>query len=312
MLKTNNVPVTVAPLISLGTQALAGAIAIGPDINLTHNTAAMIAADLYDLTGDPATPLVQGKQAKHAAQKPVVKLAYANQAAAIKAGIEYCRLAIGALKPVFGPRWNTQWSSAGFIQPSLALPRDPVPMLIQFREYFNANPTREVAAFDVTSARAQLRLTQIQQAQSALAQARAEQITRKGQRDISLKTLRNRLSGLRGELDQLLSEDDGRWYDFGFRRPADGQFPDPVEGLTLTAGASGSVLATWESAALADDYRVSWRPSSSTEPATAVGLVGELQFLLTDLPSGVPIIVGVSARNGSGETAPTETTITVP
>jgi hypothetical protein len=33
---------------------------------------------------------------------------------------------------------------------------------------------------------------------------------------------------------------------------------------------------------------------------------------VTSLPTGVPIIIGVSARNDSGETAPTEAAIVVP
>lgn len=310
MLKTNIVPVSVAPAISLGIHALTGAQSIGAAVGLEQNTAAKIAADLYDLTGDPATPLVPGKQAKHAAQKAAVKLAYSAASAAREAGIEYCRLAIGVLKPVLGNRWNTQWNAAGFIAPSLALPKDPVPMLVQFREYFNANPAREVVAINITSARAQLRLTEIQQAHMTLGQARTEQINRKGQRDFALRTLRSRLSGLRSELDQLLSDEDGRWYDFGFRRPADGQLPDDVMGLVLTAGGPGIVLASWDSAALAENYRVTWRPSSSTDPGTEVGLFTETECALTDLPSGVPLVIGVSARNGSGETTPVEAAIT--
>jgi len=145
-----------------------------------------------------------------------------------------------------------------------------------------------------------------------LAQARNLRIDLKAARDEALKELRQRLIGLRGELDQILEDDDGRWYDFGFYRPADGKQPSPVAGLVLTPGGAGIVLASWAASSLAVNYRVTWKPTSSSGEPTEVGLVGETQFALTSLPSGVPITIGVSARNDSGETAPTEAAIVVP
>jgi hypothetical protein len=136
--------------------------------------------------------------------------------------------------------------------------------------------------------------------------------TLKTARDESLAALRNRLSGLREELGQLLSDEDGRWYDFGFSRPVDGSIPSPVTGLTLTAGGAGIVLVNCAPSTRATNYRVMWRASSSGDPATSAGLFTGPQCTLTGLPSGVPIIVGVSARNASGETAIVEATIVVP
>ena len=109
-----------------------------------------------------------------------------------------------------------------------------------------------------------------------------------------------------------LAQDDGRWYDFGFRRPADGQQPAPVTDLVLTPGGAGIVLASWAASTNAENYRVTWKPTSSGGEPTEVGLTAETQFALTGLPSGVPIRVGVSARNAAGETLATEVTIVVP
>lgn len=56
-----------------------------------------------------------------------------------------------------------------------------------------------------------------------------------------------------------------------------------------------------------------WRlATDALETATDVGLFSDLQALLSGIPSGTSIIVGVTARNDSGETQPTEATITVP
>ena len=136
-----------------------------------------------------------------------------------------------------------------------------------------------------------------------MAAAKAARVQRKTERDASFKKLRGRLSGLRGELEQLLEDEDGR--------PIDGHKPTPVTALVLLPVGSGTAVATWEPSARAQDYRVTWKPTASSDPATEVGLFAETQAVLTSLPAGVPITVAVSARNGSGETAPTEAAVTL-
>jgi hypothetical protein len=312
-MKTNEIPKALDTVIGLGSLSLAGAQSIGVAVGLEHNTAVKIAPELYDVIGDPATPLVPGKQSKYAAQKVAVKQAFGGRALAIKAGVDFCRNAVNALKPVLGNRWNTQWNGAGFVTPSISVPTDPVPMLVKFREFFNANPAREVASLNVTAVLAQQRLTQIETAHLAVAEARNELLVRKAQRDLAVRVLRGRLSDLRSELDQLLNAEDGRWYDFGFRRPADRRMPDDVTGLALAPAGPGAIAVSWEPAALAENYRVGWRPEGAPiEAVTEVGLFGDLQALISGLPSGMNVIVGVSARNDSGETQATEATITVP
>ena len=307
----NNIPQPLAGVINLAQISLTGAQAFGEAINLQHNPATAIAADLYNLIGDPATPLVPGKQTRYTAQVVAVKNAHTAKRAAIAAGREFCRLAINVLRPVLGNRWNTAWQAAGFHQPSLALPLQPLAMLTGFRGYFAENPTRENASLGVTAVLAQARITAINGAVLAVATAKDTRITRKAERDAALVALRSRLSDLRGELEQLLEDDEGTWYEFGFRRPIDGRQPAPVLNLVLTPGGAGIVLASWAASSLAENYRIVWRPSSGGA-TTEAGLVGETQFALTGLPSGVPIIIGLSARNSTGETAPTEAAIVVP
>jgi hypothetical protein len=215
------------------------------------------------------------------------------------------------LKPVLGTRWTTQWQAAGFSAPSLALPQDPVPMLIGFREYFKANAAKEVAPINLTAARAQLLVDSIQDANAAVGAAKQLRIALKTARDTSLRKLQLRLGGLRSELDQILSDDDGRWYAFGFRRPADGAIPSLVTGLALTPAGPGVVLVQWGLSSLAENYRVTWRLAGSATEPTEVGLFTDRQCSIVGLPSGASIVVGVSARNDSGETEPTEAAITV-
>ena len=309
---TNQIPRTIPALIQLGRTVLTGAQSIGEDVELEHNSATEIAADVYDLAGNPATPLVPGKQAKYGAHLMIVKTAYQVKDDAIANGRVFCQVAIGLLKPVLGTRWNTAWQAAGFHLPSLKVPRIPTAMLTSFRNYFGSNPTRENAAANITAARAELLATAIDQAELSISQALDLRLQLKAARDAAVQQLSTRISDTRSELEQLLDDDDGRWYDFGFRRPADGRMPSPVAELTLTPGSAAMVVAQWSAATLAVNYRVTWRISGSAAEPTEVGIFTDRQCAITGLPSGTNIVVGVSARNDSGETTPKEAAIVVP
>jgi hypothetical protein len=300
-----------AEVLNLAGIALVGATNFGAAIGLEHNDAANLATDYHDLVGNPATPLIPGKQTKLDAQIVAAVAATTARHVAIDEGREFCRLVIGILKPVLGSRWNTAWNAAGFTQPSLALPRNPAAMLAQFRGYFAANPARENAALNVTAARAQTLADAISTAIAAQGNAKTLRGQLRLERDGSFKQLRKRLSGLRAELAQLLSPTDQRWYQFGFQRPADGRVPEPVTELTLSTYGPGAISATWALSSLADNYRVSWRLASSSEAPTEVGLFTDRQCLISGLPSGQQVIVLVRARNNSGETEPTEAAIMV-
>jgi hypothetical protein len=310
---TNKVSRTYAALINHGLKAQTGAQTNAAVVNLEQNDAPAIATDLYDVIGDPGTPLVPGKQAILNTRNQAVKSAYAASRLAIRAGREYCRLGVSLLKPVLGVKHNGTWQAAGFLTPSLAMPQNPSAMLIEFRHYFEANPAQENAASGITAAQAQARVAAIQSTAVAVAAAETAQLTAKRARDLAVRALQKRLSGLRYELGQLLSREDGLWREFGFHRPADGQLPEVVESVILTPGLPGTVVVTWEAASLAENYRVLWRPEGSPiEGNTEVGLFADLQVLIGGLPSGISVLVRVTSRNNSGETDPKEATITVP
>jgi hypothetical protein len=230
---------------------------------------------------------------------------------ALKAGRDFCRTGTGVLRPILGQRWNGAWIAAGFTEGSLAVPRVPLSMLLQFRSYLETFPAWESASIGFTAALAQARVAAIQSAVLARETAKGARWSVKAERDAAFQALRKRLSGLRAELGQLLSREDDRWYAFGFRRPADGKQPLPVMELVLLPIGSGTVMATWAVSSYATNYRVTWKPTASSDPATEVGLFAETQAVLTGLPAGVPITVAVSARNESGETTPTEAAVTL-
>jgi hypothetical protein len=240
-----------------------------------------------------------------------MKTSYAALQVALKAGRDFCHTALGVLKPILGQRWNGQWLTAGFISGSLAVPAAPLALLLQFRAYFTAHPAREAARLGLTATGAQAQIESIQAAMLARESARGARWRVKAKRDAAFKQLRKRLSGLRAELALLMLPTDDRWYAFGFRRPADGKLPARIESVTLTSAAEGVVLVSWPPASHAENYRVTWKPMHGSAPLEDAGLFPGTQAALTNLPSGMEVVVAVSARNRSGETNPAEASIRV-
>ena len=311
-INSHAIPRPQAPLTKLGLRALSGAEAHGAAIDLEHNTSVEIAADQFDLTGNPATPLVPGKQAIYNAKKEALKTAYTVANAARNAGREFCRQSINLLKGVLGTTYNSNWEVAGFLGGSLEVPRHPVPMLLQVRQYFERFPARENAPLNLTAAQAQAKVAAIQAAELGVATAKSERIAAKTARDAAQDALFNRLSDLRGELEQLLEDDDGRWYKFGFHRPIDGRMPEPVSDIVLTVLAPGVLSVTWATARRAQSYRVQWRVAGGSSETTEIGLFYDRQCTIGGLPAATTVAILISGRNAAGETAPTEQTILMP
>jgi hypothetical protein len=317
MIKLNTIPTAQAPLVTLATKALAGAISIGTPVGLLHHPAAAIAPDVHDYIGDPGagapgSPPAIGKRGVYNQAKADAAVARALARTAAETGGAFCSKALGLLKPAFGYQWNPNWSAAGFTMGTLARPRNPIALLLELRAFFRANPGKESAEQVITAARADLLLTQLQTEQVAESGAKAALLAAKVARDISYVALRSRLSGLRVELGELLEDDDARWYQFGFKRPADGRIPSLVEDVVLSPAGIAAVRVEWGMSSLAENYRVIWRLAGSTGEPTEIGLFTDRQCTIAGLPSGANIVVGVSARNGSGETEPTEAAIVVP
>ena len=229
----NITPKFNADVTNLGVLALAGAEAHGEDVRLRHNTALHIRGDLFALTGNPETPGVPSAQARLAAQLRLMRETYATLQTVLHAARTFCFTGIGLLRPRFGKRWNSDWQAAGFNGGSLAVPAVPLAMLTEFRRFLAGSPDA-VAEYGFTAEDAQRHIDAIQAATLARANARGARWSIKRERDVVFQRLRKRLSNLRAELALLIPPTDDRWYAFGFRRPADGQGPEPVRGLNVT------------------------------------------------------------------------------
>lgn len=314
----NTTPTLPRTLIVLTTRAITGATSLELTLGIQHNRAADISADLYAYAGRPADPLatpptaIPGSQASYAAARD--RHAQAREALrdALADGRKACGDVIDSLKRFFGRRWNGKWRAVGFLNNSIAVPRNsPLATLMSLSAYLHLHPEHEDAASNVTAARLVIAISVINAAQATVDSRRAEENTALVTRDDTLAQLRRRITALRKELETMLGPDDVRWYRFGFQRPTDTQSPMAVEDVELEPGTAGTVVVRWSPSPRADNYRVTWRvPNAPAD--TLVGLFTDTTAIISGLTSATQVVVAVSARNATGETVPTEVTITVP
>ena len=313
---TNSIPQSLDRVITLAQVAYTGAFDLGVAIGLAHNTATAILTNLRAVIGTPPLPpdnlAIPGTVAIY--DEGVNALIVANGAHrdALAAARIYCREAIDYLRRFLGRRWNSAWGAAGFTNASLAVPTNPEVMLARIRSYLVAHPAHANPGLGVSVAGVQLQLDAIDNTRRTARTKLAERVQAKENRDDSIVVLRQGLTGLRNELDQLLDADDERWYQFGFDRPSDGRTPSPVRTLSLRQGLPGEVIASWTRAEVATSYRLSWRLNAPEATPVLIGLFTDRIATITGLPSGQSVIVSVSGRNATGESAVTESTIVVP
>jgi hypothetical protein len=307
----NIVPRSKGPLINLASRIHAALVDLGAAFNITHNAADAVAADLYAVTGPPGAA-EQGALARFDMAKAATAAAYDANHGSIEAGRAFAMKAVGILKNTLGTRWNSRWQAAGFAGGSLAIPKNPLPVIIGLAAYLRANPAHGSVQFDVTAAAAEAVVESLVLTRQAVDSARSAQAAASTAYTNALKNLKQRVSAFRTELSLLLEDDDPLWQRFGFVRPIDGQMPAPVEALTLRASGPGEIIVEWEPAARAENYRVSRHVLDVDSAPIAVGLVNDPMTILPGLPTGATVMVSVTSRNRFGETRPLAGSFLVP
>ncbi len=312
----NAIPEAYDPIIQLLEDAADGAHTHGAAVGLAHNGEAALRATLTALVGTPAgpdntPPAVPGLKALWNTAQTTKSAKTATLRTVQSNSRFFARTCLRSLFPVLGEDWNAKWVEAGFEGGSLAIPANPLPALQQLRAYFAANPARETANVNgiaCTAAACETAAQAISTAQSNSNQTKTDAGTAHGNYLAGLKAARTRLTNLRAELSQIIPDDDERWYAFGFDKPSDSASPETPENLVITAGAPGSrtLLADWDDARRADNYRL-----RATVKATGVQVFSELvadsQGIITlpAQPAATELEITVTARNATGESSPT-------
>ncbi|HET6409561.1 MAG TPA: fibronectin type III domain-containing protein [Chthoniobacteraceae bacterium] len=307
----NIVPRSKGPLILLASQIHATLVELGEQSFITYNHVGAVANDLHALTGPPGMA-EQGALARFDAAKSATASAFDANHAAIEAGRAFAMKAIGILKNTLGTRWNARWQAVGFAGGSLAIPKNPLSVIVGIGAYLRLNPAHGSAQFDVTGDAAEAISQTLVARRQAVDSARSAQAAAGAAYNEALKRLKQRVSAFRAELELLLDDDDERWFLFGFSRPVDGRGPAPVEGLTVRAGGPGEFVAEWKRSARAKTYRISRQVEGADAEPVMLGLVSEPVAIVRGLPLGAVVRVSVSARNKTGETQPSTVEFIVP
>ena len=312
----NLTPKSSDPIIQHLEDAADGAHTYGGAVGLAHNDEPEIRADLNALIGIPAGPggvppavpglktLWNNSQANKTARTAALRTACSNARV-------YARTCLRTLMPVLGESWNSQWSTAGFTGGSLAVPANPLTLLLQLRDYYGLNPARETTVQGVacTAVACEATAKTITAAETASNQSNTDSGTAYTNFQNGIAAGRARLIGLRTELEQLLDDDDDRWYAFGFEKPSDPHTPEVPANLTAVAGAAGSktVIADWDNARRADNYRLT-ATLKSDGSTVASEITADSQFSLTlaAVASGTVVVLTITARNAAGESQPSD------
>jgi hypothetical protein len=308
----NSSPRAYNPLIQHLEDAADGAHTHGAAIGLVHNNEAKIRIDLEAIVGKPAgpggvPPAVPGlkalwniAQGEKSAKTAALRIVCSNARV-------FARTCIRTLMPILGEQWNAQWNAAGFTGGSLAVPGNPLALLQQLRAFYAANPAREIPDLQgvaCTAIACEAAVQAISDAQSASNQSNTDSGNAYANFQAGLKDGRDRLTGLRNELDQLIDDDDDRWYAFGFDKPSDPDTPEIPANLTVVPGAAGSktLFADWDDARRADSYRLrAVLKTNGNEVLNEIMSDSQFSLALPSLASGNLVVISVTARNATGE-----------
>lgn len=224
---------------------------------------------------------------------------------AMKAAALFITLMRELLKAHLGSQYSQAWDVVGFVG-SLGKPRTTAKMLLllaTIKSYLTANAARENAALNLTAAQADLLLTQLQAAVSALNAYQTEIANRRKARIDNRNLLRFRLLALVADLKGRMGSLDDRWLTFGFNKPGADEKPEVPEGLIAVMVGETAVSFKWPAAARAEQYRIWARVVGVDAELGSIALSADLSFVLESLPRNAVVEIGVSALNNGGESA---------
>ena len=206
-----------------------------------------------------------------------------------------------------GEGYSQAWEATGFPDQSTAVPGTQAKrqaLLQALANYFTAVPAQENSPLTITAAQAQDLCDALSTVRSAAAEGNTVAGQKKNLRDAAEKALRTRMSGLVNVLGQLLEDTDPLWLAFGLNEPGATNLPDVADGLVLTAGGAGVVLADWSDASRATRYRVFKQVVGVDVAFVAAATVTDSDYTFAGLPSGKTVKVQIIAANDAGQAQP--------
>jgi len=290
----------LSDLFRLARKSIAGITELGASLNITHTSA----ETLTTIYNDALSKSMAYQTAKSCRVESYTALVAARTAA--EGLLERAR---DFLKLRLGSTWSDLWAQAGFPGPLLSLPNedeDRITALQLLKNYFVANPTHEGAAFSVTAAEAQARLTAFLAAVQETVDCTEDQRAKRDEQRESAAALLKKLRALWNELESLLEPLDSRWLKFMDRVPGDPRIPEQVLEVDAVAQPGGVILLDWEDAVRAASYKVYKQVEGVDAERVLFTTVDTSDAQVTGVPSGALVRLTVVASNAVGDAAPSD------
>lgn len=298
-------PANITPRNSSILRALADGLIRGcqqyeGEIGIKQNTAEVLGVALNEAV---AAEMEAGRCLKARSD------AYAEVAAADKAGLGVltgCKL---NLVRFHGARWNSGWEAAGFPDRSTAVPRTMDPryvLLSSLALYFAEHPQQQCADMDATAALCAEAQERLRAARHAAARSESALTSAFRRRRAAFLALRKRVRGLKCELWALMEGDDPRWLAFGLNIPARAATPERIEQVTAEPVGAEMVVVSWPFASRSTRTRIEARVVGVDDDFRHVRTVKGLQVVLRGFSAGQAVEIRATAANETGEAPPSE------
>ena len=292
---SNPTPTPLGELIASGEDLCDGLNQHAVAIGIKQNTFAATRADLDALIA---------AQAAFKAAEGAQPDSYTALRTADSNGKGFIARAIKVLSISLGDAWSDAWLATGLPDNTVGIPSTQdgrFAALGGLKAYFTANPAKQNAPLNVTAAIAETLYQAVSGARTGVGHALTLTSDRQKIREAARETFRIRYRATIGELEQLLPDDDAKWYDFGLNRPGDPSQPGQPSNVHVTALGAGRVLIQIDGARRANSFNY-YRKIIGTdaEPVKVTNTEGT-QYTLESLPVGVTVEITVTAVNDAGE-----------
>jgi hypothetical protein len=268
-------------------------------IGIKQNTFALARAELDALIAAKNALL-----AAQGAQSP----AYAASRSADSNAKGFISRSIKVLSISLGTDWSDAWVATGLPNNSVSVPAKQDDRFVAvggLKAYFTANPDKENDKLNVTAATATAIYTAVSNGRQGVSNALSNTSTKTGTRDAALEAFRTRYRGGIGELEQILGDDDPKWYDFGLNKPSDPATPGVPDTVNVTALGGGRVLVQIGGVRRANSHSFYRKLPTDAEPVKVINTEGT-QHTIEGLPAGATVQFTVTGVNDAGEGRPSE------
>jgi len=293
---TNPTPLAFGELLTAGEDLCDGMNQHAVAIGLKQNTFALARAELDAMIA--AQNLFKAAEDVEPASRAALRVADSN-------GKGFIARVIKVLSITLGGEWSDAWVGTGLPDNRVAVPTTQdarFAALSGLKAYLTLHPEKEVTTAEivVTAALAETLYQAISAARLGVNNAQTLTKTRYEAKLAAVAVFKERFRGTVSELDQILADDDPRWYDFGLSRPADPATPGVPSSVVVTALGGGRVLVQIDGARRANSFNYYRQLPADAEPVKVTNTEGT-QYTMEGLGAGALVQITVTGVNDAGE-----------